>query len=179
MPAGQSTEPPGKPRPTHLKVIFVKTASMAFEIQRQDEGGEKSILAEQKKISRNFIPFVTSPAPGTTYSGVFFTGDRPNWILAGNKSGVQIYPSGHSVVHAFTACSLWDSRGDFLLYTEEVGAMSSRTVVHSDTDALTVCYRVLTCLNGCRISSWTDHCRVVPYREDGPTLMFCLIRQRP
>ncbi|KAF9486143.1 hypothetical protein BDN70DRAFT_870239 [Pholiota conissans] len=120
VPAGQSTEPlEKKPRATHLKVIFTKTASMAFEIQRQEEGSEKSIVAEQKKISRNFIPFVTSPAPGTTYSGVFLTGDRPNWILAGNKSGVQIYPSGHSVVHAFTSCSLWDSRGDFLLYTEE------------------------------------------------------------
>ena len=92
---------------------------MAFEIQRQEEG-EKSIIAEQKRISRNFVPFVTSPTPGVTFSGVFFTGDRPNWILAGNKSGVQIYPSGHSVVHAFAACSLWDSKSDFLLYTDEV-----------------------------------------------------------
>ena len=92
---------------------------MAFEIQRQEEG-EKSIIAEQKRISRNFVPFVTSPTHGVTFSGVFFTGDRPNWILAGNKSGVQIYPSGHSVVHAFAACSLWDSKGDFLLYTDEV-----------------------------------------------------------
>jgi len=92
---------------------------MAFEIQRQEEG-EKSIIAEQKRISRNFVPFVTSPSPGVTFSGVFFTGDRPNWILAGNKSGVQIYPSGHSVVHAFAACSLWDSKADFLLYTDEV-----------------------------------------------------------
>ena len=93
---------------------------MAFEINRQDESMEKSIIAEQKRISRMFVPFFTSPTPNTTYSGVFFTGDRPNWIMASNKSGVQIYPSGHSVVHAFTACSLWESNGDFLLYTEEV-----------------------------------------------------------
>ncbi|KAF8156589.1 CPSF A subunit region-domain-containing protein [Crassisporium funariophilum] len=118
VPAGQPSEPVEKARASHLNVIFVKIASMAFEIQRQEEG-EKSIIAEQKRISRNFVPFVTSPAAGVTFSGVFFTGDRPNWILAGNKSGVQIYPSGHSVVHAFTACSLWESKGDFLLYTEE------------------------------------------------------------
>lgn len=118
VPAG-ATEPADAARSSHLKVMFVKTASIAFEIQRQEDG-DKSIIAEQKRISRTFVPFVTTPAPGTTYSGVFFTGDRPNWILAGNKSGVQIYPSGHSVVHAFTACSLWESKGDFLLYTEEV-----------------------------------------------------------
>lgn len=118
VPAG-ATEPADAARSSHLKVMFVKTASIAFEIQRQEDG-DKSIIAEQKRISRTFFPFVTTPAPGTTYSGVFFTGDRPNWILAGNKSGVQIYPSGHSVVHAFTACSLWESKGDFLLYTEEV-----------------------------------------------------------
>lgn len=121
VPAG-ATEPVDIPRASHLRIMFVKTASIAFEIQRQEDG-EKSIIAEQKRILRNFVPFVTTPAAGTTYSGVFFTGDRPNWILAGNKSGVQIYPSGHSVVHAFTACSLWESKGDFLLYTEEVCAM--------------------------------------------------------
>ncbi|KAF4616622.1 hypothetical protein D9613_008890 [Agrocybe pediades] len=118
VPAGQSTEPTEKVRPSHLDVLFVKVASIAFEIQRQEEN-EKSIIAEHKKILRHFIPFVTNPTPGTTFSGVFFTGDRPNWILAGNRTGVQIYPSGHSVVHAFTPCSLWESKGDFLLYTEE------------------------------------------------------------
>ena len=29
------------------------------------------------------------------------------------KSGVQVYPSGLNVVYAFTACSSWDSEGDF------------------------------------------------------------------
>ncbi len=126
VPAGQPVEPLERIRPSHLNVLFVKIASIAFEIQRQEEHNEKSIIAEQKRISRNFVPFVTSPAPGTRFSGVFFTGDRPNWILASNKSGVQIYPSGHSVVHAFTACSLWESKGDFLLYTEEVHITSLR-----------------------------------------------------
>ncbi|KAF8880473.1 CPSF A subunit region-domain-containing protein, partial [Gymnopilus junonius] len=130
VPAGKNVKPEPQEKPlraSHLDIIFVKIASIAFEIQRQEET-EKSILAEQKKISRMFIPFVTSPSgsgsgssstASTTYSGVFFTGDRPNWIMGTNKSGVQIYPSGHSVVHAFTSCSLWESKGDFLLYTEE------------------------------------------------------------
>lgn len=93
--------------------------SKAFEIQRTEET-EKSILAEHKRISRMFIPFVTSPAPGISYSGVFFTGDKPSWIMATDKGGVRIHPSGHVVVHAFTPCSLWESKGDFLVYSEEV-----------------------------------------------------------
>ena len=99
----------------------MKVASKAFELQpRPEDNGEKSIIAEQKRVLRMFIPFVTSPAAGTTFCGVFFTGDRPSWILGTDKSGVQVYPSGHNIVHAFTACSLWDSKGDFLLYSEEV-----------------------------------------------------------
>jgi cleavage and polyadenylation specificity factor subunit 1 len=94
-------------------------------------GSGSSILAEHKKIPRVFVPFVTTPPvapnPGgapspttTTYSGVFFTGDRPNWIFGTDHGGVQIYPSGHSVVNAFTTCSMWEGRGDFLMYTEDV-----------------------------------------------------------
>ncbi|KAJ2930722.1 hypothetical protein H1R20_g6373, partial [Candolleomyces eurysporus] len=91
-------------------------------------GAGSSILAEQKKIPRVFVPFVTTPPvvpnPGgaptsTTYSGVFFTGDRPNWIFGTDHGGVQIYPSGHSAVNAFTTCSMWEERGDFLMYTED------------------------------------------------------------
>ena len=78
------------------------------------------MLAEQKRISRLLLPFVTSPTPGQTFSGVFFTGDRPCWILSTDKGGVKLFPSGHNVVQAFTTSSLWESRGDFLLYSEEV-----------------------------------------------------------
>lgn len=106
-------------RTSTLLIKFVKVLSRAFDIQHVEEV-EKSVLAEQKRISRLFIPFVTSPTPGQTFSGVFFTGDRPCWILSTDKGGVKIFPSGHSVVHAFTACSVWESKGDFLLYTEEV-----------------------------------------------------------
>ncbi|KAG9227086.1 hypothetical protein CCMSSC00406_0008286 [Pleurotus cornucopiae] len=105
-------------RATTVNVKFVKALSRAFEIQRNEEV-EKSVIAEQKRISRTFIPFITSPAPGVTLSGVFFTGDRPSWLLATDKSAVQIYPSGHGVVHSFTSCSLWESKGDFFLYTDE------------------------------------------------------------
>lgn len=95
--------------------------SRAFDIQHTEEE-QRSVLAEQKRISRLLLPFVTSPAPGQTYSGVFFTGDRPCWIVSTDKGGVRVYPSGHNVVHAFTTCSLWESRGDFLLYSDEVRA---------------------------------------------------------
>ncbi|KAG6820213.1 hypothetical protein H0H93_003867 [Arthromyces matolae] len=115
---GQGPETPATVRASSLDIKFVKILSKAFEIQRPEEG-EKSILAEQKRVLRMFIPFVTTPTPGTTYSGVFFTGDRPSWILSTDKCGLHLYPSGHNVVHAFTSCSLWESKGDFLLYSEE------------------------------------------------------------
>ncbi|KZT18929.1 hypothetical protein NEOLEDRAFT_1142724 [Neolentinus lepideus HHB14362 ss-1] len=114
----QSPEEPQAARSSLLMLQFVKVASRAFDIQRMEET-EKTILAEQKKISRHLIPFVTSPSPGVVLSGVFFTGDHPSWILATDKSGVRIHSSGHNVVHAFTACSLWESKGDFLLYSDE------------------------------------------------------------
>lgn len=114
-------------RTSFLAVKFVKIASQAFEIRRSDET-EKTVLTEHKRISRTFIPFVTSPSPGINYSGVFFTGDRPSWILASNKGSVRIIPSGHAVVHSFTTCSLWDSKGDFLLYSDEVSHSSSGNI---------------------------------------------------
>ncbi|KAF9460288.1 CPSF A subunit region-domain-containing protein [Collybia nuda] len=118
LPAGEQTDPPTVTRASSLKIQFVKILSKAFEIQRAEEN-EKGIIAEQKRVLRMFIPFITTPAVGTTFSGVFFTGDHPSWILASDKGGLQLYPSGHSVVHAFTPCSLWDSKSDFLLYSDE------------------------------------------------------------
>lgn len=106
-------------RTSLLLVRFVKVLSRNFDIRPSSEEAEKSVLAEQKRISRLLIPFVTSPAPGKSFTGVFFTGDRPCWILSTDKGGVKMHSSGHSVVHAFTACSLWESKGDFLLYSEE------------------------------------------------------------
>ncbi|KAG2030510.1 CPSF A subunit region-domain-containing protein [Suillus americanus] len=105
-------------RTAFLKVKFHKVVSKTFEIQRVEET-EKSVLAEHKRISRTFVPFVTSPNVECTLAGIFFMGDRPCWIIATDKGGLRVVPSGHTVVHAFTACSLWESKGDFLLYSDE------------------------------------------------------------
>ncbi|KAL1736023.1 CPSF A subunit region-domain-containing protein [Schizophyllum commune] len=107
-------EPPLKPRASSLQIQFVKIASRAFEMQRTDET-EKGILAEQKKALRTFVPFACVAAP----AGVFFTGDRPHWIVATDKGGVQMYPSGHAAVYAFSACTLWERSTEFLIYSEE------------------------------------------------------------
>ncbi|PCH44667.1 hypothetical protein WOLCODRAFT_77692 [Wolfiporia cocos MD-104 SS10] len=119
VPSAIPSEPLPSARTCTLLVRFVKVASKAFDIQPPEEATEKSVLAEVKRISRLLIPFVSSPASGQTYFGVFFTGDRPHWILSTDKGGVRVFPSGHSVVHAFTPSSVWESKGDFLLYSEE------------------------------------------------------------
>jgi len=127
-PAPAPIEPKGPPTPNtrtaFLKVKFHKIVSKTFDIQRMEET-EKTVLAEHKRISRMFVPFVTSPNTECTLAGVFFTGDRPCWIIATDKGGLRVVPSGHSVVHAFTACSLWESKGDFLLYSDEVCALQT------------------------------------------------------
>jgi cleavage and polyadenylation specificity factor subunit 1 len=78
---------------------------------------------------RQLIPFVTSPTPDKTLSGVFLTGENPSWILQTDKASVNVIPSGHAVVHAFTSTSLWDWKGDFLLYSDEVGLPHSTLLV--------------------------------------------------
>ncbi|KIL64860.1 hypothetical protein M378DRAFT_77599 [Amanita muscaria Koide BX008] len=116
---GEEHEEMASRRTSTLGIKFVKALSRAFEIQRTEEG-EKSIIAEQKRISRSFVPFTTTVG-STTLSGIFFTGDNPHWILATDKGGLHMYPSGHNVVHTFTACSLWESKSEFLVYTDEGG----------------------------------------------------------
>ncbi|KAF5309321.1 hypothetical protein D9611_014402 [Ephemerocybe angulata] len=119
MPLGQvdPTTGPEARRPSHLDIKFVKAASIAFEISRPEEE-VSGVLAEHKKIPRVFVPFSTTAPTGAGYCGVFLTGDRPNWIFGTDRGGVKIFPSGHAVVNAFTACSMWE-RGDFLMYTED------------------------------------------------------------
>ena len=154
-----SVLPPDVPVPSTrsstLLLKFVKVLSRNFDIRPINEEAERSVLAEQKRISRLLIPFVTSPAPGRTYSGVFFTGDRPCWILSTDKGGVKMHSSGHSVVHAFTACSLWESKGDFLLYSEEVSARKHE-VSFSDERVLSTRARALW--NGYLMCSWSNIC---------------------
>ncbi|KAI0027906.1 CPSF A subunit region-domain-containing protein [Vararia minispora EC-137] len=119
-------EPPAEhpaARTMFLGVRFVKLLADAFDIVRPAEE-DRSVLAEQRRISRQFVPFTTYP-PGSggdgsrMLSGVFFTGDRPSWIVRTDKGGLRVHPSGHAVVHSFTTCSLWGSKSDFLIYSEE------------------------------------------------------------
>jgi cleavage and polyadenylation specificity factor subunit 1 len=121
LPAEPSSESIPPSRTSTLTVKFVKMFSRAFELQHPEEQ-ETSALAEHRRISRQFIPFTTSPAPDQTMSGVFLTGENPSWILQTDKSSVKVIPSGHALVHAFTATSLWGYKGDFLLYSDEVKA---------------------------------------------------------
>jgi hypothetical protein len=130
---------PTNPRSTSVRVKFVKVLSKTFEIQRPEEGERSAILAEQKRISRVFVPFTTELASGAKYSGAFFTGENPSWIVGSDKGGVQIHPSGHSLVNAFTPSSLWESTGDFLLYTEEVCLVQCNSS-YSDSPRVHVCW---------------------------------------
>lgn len=132
--------PPSSGRSTFLRIIFTKVLTQTFEISKQEEV-EKTVLAEQKRIFRTFVPFVTCPTTslsineGYTLTGVFFTGDRPSWIIRTDKGGLKLFPSGHAVVHAFTACSLWESKAEFLVYSDEVMGRRHPTCAHSFAEA--------------------------------------------
>lgn len=52
--------------------------------------------------------------------GVFCTGARPFWLLSVNWSPLRLYPTASPVVHALAPCSVFGSRGDFLIHTDEV-----------------------------------------------------------
>ncbi|KAI0264066.1 CPSF A subunit region-domain-containing protein [Russula aff. rugulosa BPL654] len=97
-------EPTPPSRTCTLAVKFSKTSSKAFELQHPEEQ-ETSALAEHRRISRQLIPFTTSPTPDTTLSGT-------------NKASVKVIPSGHAVVHAFTATSLWVGREILVIFDE-------------------------------------------------------------
>ncbi|KAF5359903.1 hypothetical protein D9758_013993 [Tetrapyrgos nigripes] len=121
----QSPSPKTTSRTSHVNVKFVKIPSKAFSLNTHD-GPCLVALAEQKKILRMFVPFSTMPhhsssplSPETRYTGVFFTSENPSWILGMDKGGLRMYSSGYLVVHVFTPCSLWDSKGEFLVYSNE------------------------------------------------------------
>ncbi|KAJ4491198.1 CPSF A subunit region-domain-containing protein [Lentinula edodes] len=138
-------------RLVRLRIAFVKVLSKTFELQNSNIAGagngpggvgsmgsaSSSALTDQKRFTRMFLPFVTPNVSSsltipqnkqkkgtTTYSGVFFTGENPSWIISTDRGGVHLYPSGHAVVHAFTACPVLASRdprigGEFLIYSDE------------------------------------------------------------
>ncbi|KAG2029284.1 CPSF A subunit region-domain-containing protein [Suillus americanus] len=115
--AEQSDPPLPNPRTAFLKVEFHKVVSKTFEIQRAEEM-EKTVLAEHKRISRTFVPFMTSPNMECTLTGAFFAGDRPCWIMATDKGGLRVVPSGHTVIKALTRSCTWGSA--LLEWTPEV-----------------------------------------------------------
>ncbi|KAJ3731262.1 CPSF A subunit region-domain-containing protein [Lentinula guzmanii] len=143
---------PRSSRLAHLCIAFVKVLSKTFELQNSNitsagngsggVGGTGSTggggLADQKKITRIFIPFRTPTATNTssfsvssrqpdkqeennatTYSGF----SSPAKILLGSSLLTAV---GCIFVHAFTACPILaskDSRGgsggEFLIYSDE------------------------------------------------------------
>lgn len=108
-------------RPASVSIKFVKSFTKTYDVSRAEDLEQPSVLAEHRKISRLLIPFTTSTSNyNLTYFGVFLSGDTPTWILHTDVGGLMTHPSGHNVVHAFTTCSLWQSKGDFLMYTEDV-----------------------------------------------------------
>ncbi|KAH8830152.1 CPSF A subunit region-domain-containing protein [Flagelloscypha sp. PMI_526] len=117
-PAPPSPPESHSPRTITIPILFVKAFSRAFELQRLTEDQMQSaIIVETKKIVRSFISFETLDQS----SGVFFTGENPHWILKNSEVGaLRMIPSGHTLVHAFSPCTLWGSkRTDFLLYSDE------------------------------------------------------------
>nr|GAT45957.1 cleavage and polyadenylation specific protein [Mycena chlorophos] len=119
IPEGSSDDPPTTPRASTLNLKFVKVLGRHFERQKADE----NIIADKKRGSPQFVPFTTTRASsGKTLCGAFFTGDRPSWVLATDKSALKMLPSGHTYVNSFTQCTLWDSKADFLLHSAEDGA---------------------------------------------------------
>jgi cleavage and polyadenylation specificity factor subunit 1 len=109
------TFPPN--RESLLLIQFTKMLSRHLE---SFEEAEQGTMLEIKRVQRRLVPFVTASKANATLSGLFFTGDRPHWIVGTDTSGVKLVPCSHSVVHSFTTCSVWDSKSDFLLYTDEV-----------------------------------------------------------
>ncbi|KAI5121116.1 hypothetical protein M0805_002789 [Coniferiporia weirii] len=111
--------PDSTSRSATLQLNFVKMGYRTFE-PRQNEATEKlSLISEQRRALRNLVPFTTSPTPESALSGVFVTGDQPVWIVGTDKEGLRIHSCGYQVVNSFTTCSIWDSKGDFLMHTDE------------------------------------------------------------
>ena len=112
--------PESTSRPNSLQISFAKMRTELFEARQTNPTAKSSILAEQRRALRTFIPFSTSPSPESTLHGVFVTGDQPCWILATDKDGLRVHSCGFQAVNSFTSCSIWNSRGDFLMHTDEV-----------------------------------------------------------
>ena len=122
------TDKPGWPDSgsrNSLGVKFIKVMSRLFEARQTEPAEKTSIIAEQRRALRSLIPFTTTPSSSSegeacSINGIFVTGDEPTWIVASDKSGLKAHPSCWNSVNSLAACSIWDSKSDFLMHTDEV-----------------------------------------------------------
>lgn len=108
-----------------LGISFIKVMSRTFEARQPESFEKTSIIAEQRRALRSLVPFTTTPPTPSaqqehSLSGVFVTGDEPTWIIATDKEGLKAHASCWQSVNSLTACSIWDSKSDFLMHTDEV-----------------------------------------------------------
>ena len=123
VPHGRIDWPESSSRSNTLQINFAKMRTEIFEARQANPVEKSSILAEQRRALRTFIPFSTSPSPESTLHGVFVTGEQPCWILGTDKDGLKVHSCGFQAVNSFTSCSIWNSKGDFLMHTDEVSLM--------------------------------------------------------
>lgn len=113
-----------------LGLKFIKVMSRLFEARQAEPAEKASIIAEQRRALRSLIPFVTTTSASSREEcGIFITGDEPTWIVASDKSGLKMHSSVWNSVNSLTACSLWGSKSDFLMHTDEV-KVKIRSLIH-------------------------------------------------
>lgn len=97
---------------------FIKTYGNKLDVSSSEENllGQG---ADKRQTTRHLITFSTFYS-GRTLSGVFLTGEKPLWFLKGDVTSLLCLPCEFAVVHAFTACSIWDGQSSFLMNTDEV-----------------------------------------------------------
>ncbi|EJD05583.1 cleavage factor protein [Fomitiporia mediterranea MF3/22] len=106
-------------RTSTLKIKFIKMGTRSFEPRQLEPAEKSSVIAEQRRALRSLVPFIVSPNSEKRVSGVFVTGDEPCWIVATDKDGLKIHSCSFQTVNSFTSCSVWDSKCDFLMHTDE------------------------------------------------------------
>ena len=139
IPSENTSVPHSSSRHASLKLNFVKVATRLFESRQVEQMERPSVIAEQRRAPRTVIPFTTSPRPETSLSGVFVTGDEPTWIVSTDKDGLKFHTCGFQTVNSFTSCSIWDSKCDFLMHTDEaclflLTSVSQRLNFHDNRD---------------------------------------------
>jgi cleavage and polyadenylation specificity factor subunit 1 len=109
-------------RTTSLNIQLVKVFSQTFPGASLDESVLPSaLIADRRAAQRLLVPFTTTGRlDRSQVSGLFLTGDRPHWFFKVDKSDFICIPCDHSIVYAFTSCSIWEGPPAFLMNTEDV-----------------------------------------------------------